>query len=68
MILALDEKLREPVCLFYLVCRAIDTIEDDMKANVEEKIDHLRKFYTHLENNDGFKLAGCISFFACLFL
>jgi len=56
VILALDEKLREPICLFYLVCRAIDTIEDDMKAPVDDKIDHLRKFYTHLENQDGFTL------------
>lgn len=41
-------KLREAVAVFYLVCRAIDTVEDDMNPSASEKVPHLRTFHTRL--------------------
>lgn len=38
VILALPDELRESVCLFYLVCRGLDTVEDDMKPSPEVKV------------------------------
>lgn len=43
-----DPDLRDGVCLFYLVLRALDTIEDDMKVDIDWKIRELGKFHTHL--------------------
>ncbi|KAI7872495.1 farnesyl-diphosphate farnesyltransferase [Spinellus fusiger] len=40
----LDDALRDAVCLFYLVLRGLDTIEDDMSLPVERKVDLLRSF------------------------
>uniref|UniRef100_A0A6B2L775 Squalene synthase n=1 Tax=Arcella intermedia TaxID=1963864 RepID=A0A6B2L775_9EUKA len=57
VILSLSEELCEPVCLFYLVCRGIDTIEDDMKPSVDTKTPPLREFHKHL-NEKGWKLKG----------
>jgi farnesyl-diphosphate farnesyltransferase len=37
--------LRDPVCVFYLVLRALDTVEDDMAFPVEKKIPLLRSFH-----------------------
>jgi farnesyl-diphosphate farnesyltransferase len=53
----LDEELRDAVCVFYLVLRALDTIEDDMHIDNEKKVPQLIKFhesiydaeYKHLE-------------------
>ena len=36
------------MCVFYLVLRALDTIEDDMTIPVEKKVVLLREFHTHL--------------------
>lgn len=44
----LDEELRDAVCVFYLVLRALDTIEDDMAIPVEEKIPQLLEFYQYI--------------------
>jgi len=41
----LPEDLKDAVCVFYLVLRALDTIEDDMKFPKEEKLELLRNFY-----------------------
>jgi hypothetical protein len=38
VILALPPELRESICLFYLVCRGLDTVEDDMKPTPEVKV------------------------------
>jgi farnesyl-diphosphate farnesyltransferase len=57
VILHLHPKLREAIAVFYLVCRAIDTIEDDMKPKKEEKIPHLRDFHQKLKQR-GWKLRG----------
>ncbi|KAJ7064049.1 isoprenoid synthase domain-containing protein [Mycena amicta] len=43
----LDGELARTVCLFYLVLRALDTIEDDMTLRQEQKQDLLREFHTH---------------------
>ncbi|XP_053314626.1 squalene synthase-like [Spea bombifrons] len=44
----LDEELRHAVCIFYLVLRALDTVEDDMTISLERKIPTLRNFHTYL--------------------
>ena len=46
----LHPELLVPVCLFYLILRGLDTIEDDMTINIKEKEPLLRDFYTRLED------------------
>ena len=48
----LPDGLRQSVCVFYLVLRALDTVEDDMEAfdNVEAKIKELLAFHTRLHD------------------
>ena len=41
----LPENLKNAVCVFYLVLRALDTIEDDMKFPKEEKVELLKNFH-----------------------
>lgn len=41
----LPEQLKDPVCLFYLILRALDTLEDDMRFADEEKLPLLRNFH-----------------------
>ena len=48
VIQALDSQLRDAVCIFYLVLRALDTVEDDMTIPMEEKVPLLQSFYAHL--------------------
>ncbi|XP_065174767.1 squalene synthase-like [Sycon ciliatum] len=50
VIQALDEELRDAVCLFYLVLRALDTVEDDMTITSAEKIPLLKKFHEFLDD------------------
>lgn len=40
----LPEQLRNPVCIFYLVLRALDTVEDDMALPLERKLPLLHTF------------------------
>ncbi len=47
----LPEELRDPVCIFYLTLRALDSIEDDMGLNAEYKNQLLRNF--HAQCGDG---------------
>ncbi|KAK7197555.1 squalene synthase [Novymonas esmeraldas] len=42
-----DQQLRDAICIFYLVLRALDTLEDDMSVPVEVKLKELPKFHTH---------------------
>ncbi len=42
----LPAELRDPVCIFYLTLRALDSIEDDMSLNEEYKNALLRTFHT----------------------
>jgi farnesyl-diphosphate farnesyltransferase len=43
----LPAELRNPVCIFYLTLRGLDTIEDDMNLPLESKIELLQNFYKH---------------------
>jgi len=52
VIQALDGELRDAVCIFYLVLRALDTVEDDMTIALDEKIPMLRDFHTYLLKPD----------------
>ncbi|XP_067388284.1 squalene synthase-like isoform X2 [Emydura macquarii macquarii] len=45
---ALDGELRHAVCIFYLVLRALDTVEDDMTIALQTKIPLLRDFHSYL--------------------
>ncbi|KAL2163625.1 hypothetical protein VTH06DRAFT_5683 [Thermothelomyces fergusii] len=47
----LHPELLMPVCLFYLVLRGLDTIEDDMTIDVKEKEPLLRNFHTFMEQD-----------------
>ncbi|XP_062943905.1 squalene synthase isoform X1 [Cynocephalus volans] len=49
---ALDGEIRHAVCIFYLVLRALDTLEDDMTISVERKVPLLHNFHTHLYEPD----------------
>uniref|UniRef100_A0A8B9HC01 Squalene synthase n=1 Tax=Astyanax mexicanus TaxID=7994 RepID=A0A8B9HC01_ASTMX len=48
VIQALDGELRHAVCIFYLVLRALDTVEDDMTIPLEKKVPLLHEFHTFL--------------------
>lgn len=41
----LPPELRDPVCIFYLVLRALDTVEDDMAIPVPDKLPTLLSFH-----------------------
>lgn len=45
----LPEDLKDPVCVFYLVLRGLDSIEDDMEFAQEPKLELLRSFYQKCE-------------------
>ncbi|KAF0484143.1 farnesyl-diphosphate farnesyltransferase [Gigaspora margarita] len=48
IIMDLDPKLRDLVCIFYLCLRGMDTIEDDMTLPTEKKAPLLRSFYKNI--------------------
>ncbi|KAB5517201.1 hypothetical protein PHYPO_G00186970 [Pangasianodon hypophthalmus] len=52
VIQALDGELRHAVCIFYLVLRALDTVEDDMTIPLEKKVPLLHHFHTFLYQPD----------------
>ena len=41
----LPERLRDAICIFYLVLRALDTVEDDMALDDDVKVPLLRSFH-----------------------
>ncbi|OAA65937.1 farnesyl-diphosphate farnesyl transferase [Niveomyces insectorum RCEF 264] len=47
----LNPELLMPVCLFYLVLRGLDTIEDDMTIPIAKKEPLLRTFHTLMEQD-----------------
>ncbi|KAL2761608.1 squalene synthase isoform 3 [Daubentonia madagascariensis] len=49
---ALDGEMRNAVCIFYLVLRALDTLEDDMTISVEKKVPLLHSFHAFLYEPD----------------
>ncbi|PWU87445.1 putative squalene synthase [Trypanosoma cruzi] len=50
VIMELDEEMRDAVCIFYLVLRALDTVEDDMSIPIDFKLRELPKFHEHLHD------------------
>jgi len=44
----LGAELRDVICVFYLVLRALDTVEDDMSLPVEQKVAVLNQFHEKL--------------------
>ena len=48
----LDEETMKVVCIFYLVLRGLDTIEDDMTIPIEDKKQMLLNFHNDIENVD----------------
>lgn len=44
----LSPELRDAVMIFYLVLRALDTVEDDMTIAIEKKLPILRSFHEHI--------------------
>lgn len=48
MIIALPDELREPTCVFYLILRALFTIESDRTVSVEQRKEALANFHNHL--------------------
>ncbi|GBB87343.1 hypothetical protein RclHR1_01380005 [Rhizophagus clarus] len=45
IIMELEQEYRDLVCMFYLVLRGMDTIEDDMTIPIDKKIPLLRTFH-----------------------
>mmetsp|Transcript_9663 Transcript_9663/g.14555 ORF Transcript_9663/g.14555 Transcript_9663/m.14555 type:complete len:451 (+) Transcript_9663:23-1375(+) len=57
----LDAEMRKAICLFYLILRGLDTIEDDvafLKDNPAEKRKMLCEFHETIEKR-GWNLTGC---------
>jgi len=48
-------ELRDPICIFYLVLRGLDTIEDDMKLEMKVKAPLLLNFHEIIEK-DGWNM------------
>ncbi|KAG9285413.1 hypothetical protein G9A89_010888 [Geosiphon pyriformis] len=44
----LNDELRDAVCLFYLILRGLDTIEDDMSIPIDKKEVLLRNFHNNI--------------------
>ncbi len=45
VIQSLDDELKLPVCLFYLVLRGLDTVEDDMSLDLKRKVEVMKSFH-----------------------
>ncbi|XP_047327061.1 squalene synthase 3-like isoform X2 [Impatiens glandulifera] len=52
VILQLDTELRNAVCIFYLVLRALDTVEDDTSIAKDVKVPILLAFHSHISDHD----------------
>ncbi|KAL7002645.1 squalene synthetase-like protein [Sarracenia purpurea var. burkii] len=48
----LGTELRNAVCIFYLVLRALDTVEDDTSIPAETKVPILMAFHRHIYDRD----------------
>lgn len=54
----LPEELRDAVCVFYLVLRALDTVEDDMALPQERKLPLLEEFHRYVGDEE-FAMEDC---------
>jgi len=52
-------RLRDAVCVFYLVLRALDTVEDDMAVPVETKLPILKAFHEHIHDKCAPNYTAC---------
>jgi farnesyl-diphosphate farnesyltransferase len=52
----LPKELSDVVCIFYLVLRGLDTIEDDEKLEEGRKLNYLLTFFNEIEENDNFSV------------
>eukprot|EP00906_Rhabdomonas_costata_P010043 RCo014117 len=57
VIMALGEELRDATCIFYLVLRGLDTIEDDMSVSLDRKTSELISFHEKLYQR-GWSISG----------
>ncbi|XP_038722218.1 squalene synthase 1-like [Tripterygium wilfordii] len=48
----LGPQLRDAVCIFYLVLRALDTVEDDTSIPTDVKLPILKAFHQHIYDRD----------------
>ncbi|KAL9391399.1 hypothetical protein Peur_015319 [Populus x canadensis] len=48
----LDTELRNAICIFYLVLRALDTVEDDTSIPTDVKVPILIAFHRHIYDHD----------------
>ncbi|KAG9439012.1 hypothetical protein H6P81_019177 [Aristolochia fimbriata] len=48
----LRPQLRDAVCLFYLVLRALDTVEDDTSISIDVKVPILQSFHQHIYDRE----------------
>jgi farnesyl-diphosphate farnesyltransferase len=48
----LPNELKDPICVFYLVLRGLDSVEDDMKYPLAKKVPLLRSFHEKLYQKD----------------
>lgn len=48
----LNPIIKDEICIFYLVLRALDTIEDDPKLNADTKIKLLKSFHLNIGNEN----------------
>ncbi len=53
----LPKELQDPVCIFYLILRGLDTVEDDMDMDPTRKFELLEAF-AHKINGDPFNVHG----------
>nr|G0Y286.1 RecName: Full=Presqualene diphosphate synthase; AltName: Full=Squalene synthase-like 1 [Botryococcus braunii]AEL16715.1 squalene synthase-like 1 [Botryococcus braunii] len=51
-VMRLPQELQDPICIFYLLLRALDTVEDDMNLKSETKISLLRVFHEHCSDRN----------------
>ncbi|XP_013624708.1 PREDICTED: squalene synthase-like [Brassica oleracea var. oleracea] len=54
----LGTELRDAVCLFYLILRALDTVEDDTSIPTEIKVPILIAFHRHIYDRDWHFVCG----------
>jgi farnesyl-diphosphate farnesyltransferase len=54
----LPKELRDAICIFYLVLRALDTVEDDMAIAKKEKVPLLKAFHEKIYDRSGVRSAG----------
>eukprot|EP00798_Chlamydomonas_sp_ICE-L_P000462 gene462-1868_t len=54
----LPNPLRDAICIFYLVLRGLDTVEDDMAIEVKDKLPDLLAFHEYIYDR-GFHMDHC---------